>query len=397
MTSSEKIECAICKGLTHSIQLHLSKAHPEMTIEEYQNRYPGLPILSETAKKAIEDKRVMQAAEAKKEGKSLFNVVFELDSSDPDAFSANGKKPIPITVLDRPKLIAKPSTPAQELCNEMAQAALNSIPEVNPGYIFNTLELKNAMIGVEMNIPIYIWGHKGAGKTELVEQICARTNRPLTRVQHTVNTEESQIVGQWVVRNGQTEFEYGPLPQAMINGWAFLADEYDFAMPNVLATYQAVLEGKPLMIKEAPASMRVVRPHPNFRFFATGNTNGTGDETGLYQGTAIQNSANYDRFGVVIKKSYLDPEDEQKILIKNARVSTADATELVRFATSVRESFDAGKISDTISPRTLLFAAKLGLRRGSFPAGLELAFMNKLSSVDREVCAGVAQRIFGGK
>ena len=386
MPNTDKIECAICGALTHSIQVHLDKAHPEMTIAEYQKRFPGKPILSEVAKRAIEEKRNQQAAAAKKEGKALFHEVFALGARDSDAFSANGKKPIPITVLERPV----PNT-------DEAKAALDSIPDVNEGYIYNTIELKSVMIGVEMNIPVYIWGHKGAGKTELVEQICARTNRPLTRVQHTVNTEESQIVGQWVVRNGQTEFEYGPLPQAMINGWAFLADEYDFAMPNVLATYQAVLEGKPLMIKEAPASMRVVRPHPNFRFFATGNTNGTGDETGLYQGTAIQNSANYDRFGVVIKKSYLSQEDEEQILIKNARVSKADATELVRFATSVRESFDAGKISDTISPRTLLFAAKLGLRRGSFPAGLELAFMNKLSTVDKEVCSGVAQRIFGSK
>ena len=386
MPNTDKIECAICGALTHSIQVHLDKAHPEMTIAEYQKRFPDKPILSEVAKRAIEDRRNQQAAAAKKEGKALFHEVFALGARDSDAFSANGKKPIPITVLERPV----PNT-------DEAKAALDSIPDVNEGYVYNTIELKSVMIGVEMNIPVYIWGHKGAGKTELVEQICARTNRPLTRVQHTVNTEESQIVGQWMVRNGQTEFEYGPLPQAMINGWAFLADEYDFAMPNVLATYQAVLEGKPLMIKEAPASMRVVRPHPNFRFFATGNTNGTGDETGLYQGTAIQNSANYDRFGVVIRKSYLKPEDEQKILIKNTRISSSDAEELVRYATEIREAFDSGRLSDTISPRTLLFAAKLGIRRGSFRAGLELAFLNKLSTVDREVCSGIAQRIFGGK
>ncbi len=397
MPKTDKIECAICGGLTHSIQLHLSKDHPEMTIAEYQKRFPKAPLLSETAKKCIEEKRKASVAEAKKEGMALFHETFDLSEKDPDAFSANGKKPIQITVLDKPVVNPDAKTEEEKKANDEAQVALDSIPDLNTGYVFNTLELKNAMIGVEMNIPIYIWGHKGAGKTELVEQICARTNRPLTRVQHTVNTEESQIVGQWVVRNGQTEFEYGPLPEAMIHGWAFLADEYDFAMPNVLATYQAVLEGKPLMIKEAPASMRVVRPHPNFRFFATGNTNGTGDETGLYQGTTIQNSANYDRFGVVIKKSYLRPEDEQQILIKNARVSQDDAKELVRFATDVRESFDSGKIGDTISPRTLIFAAKLGLRRGSFRAGLELAFLNKLSTVDKEVCSGVAQRIFGGK
>ena len=246
-----------------------------------------------------------------------------------------------------------------------------------------------------MSMPVYVWGHKGAGKTELIEQICARTRRPLIRVQHTVNTEESQIVGQWTVRNGQTEFEYGALPLAMINGWTYLADEYDFAMPNVLATYQAVLEGKPLMIKEAPADKRVVKPHPNFRFVATGNTNGTGDETGLYQGTTVQNSANYDRFGVVVKKAYLDSDSEIKILTNNTQLSKEDAKLFVGFAKQVREAFDAGKISDTISPRTLLFAVKLGIVHASFRDGLRLAFMNKLSSADYEVCDSFAQRIFG--
>ena len=384
--NGDKIECALCGALTHSIQLHLSQEHPDMSVKEYIKRFPESPLLSETAKKRIAEKRRQQTAQAKSEGKAVFHEVFELDPSDKHCFSSNGKRPITITVLERPKAD-----------NEQAKVALDSIPEVNKNYVFDSLELKNVMIGVEMDIPVYIWGHKGAGKTELVEQVCARTNRPLTRVQHTVNTEESQIVGQWVVRNGQTEFEYGPLPLAMINGWAFLADEYDFAMPNVLATYQAVLEGKPLMIKEAPANMRVVRPHPNFRFFATGNTNGTGDDTGLYQGTTIQNSANYDRFGVVIKKSYLTENDEVRILVSNANVSEDDAKLLVRFATDVRQSFDSGKVSDTISPRTLLFAAKIGLRRSSFSAGLELAFLNKLSTVDREICAGVAQRIFGSE
>ncbi|MDO4936891.1 MAG: MoxR family ATPase [Sutterellaceae bacterium] len=361
-----------------------------MSVEEYQRRFPKAPILSEYAKKALaeyEQKQEEKEAEAASMlGKTPFHDVFKLNKRDANTLSTK-RKPIPITVLDKPDT----SDPA----NTLATEASLLIPEVNNDYIFDVVELKKVMSGVEMNIPVYIWGHKGAGKTELVEQICARTNRPLMRVQHTVNTEESQIVGQWVVRNGATEFELGPLPMAMLNGWAYLADEYDFAMPSVLATYQAVLEGKPLTIKEAPVSMRVIRPHKNFRFFATGNTNGTGDESGLYQGTTIQNSANYDRFGLVIRKAYMSEEDESKILCQNAKVSEKDAQDLVRFAASVRESFDAGKISDTISPRTLLFAAKLGIAHASFATGLELAFFNKLNAVDKKACEGYAQRIFG--
>lgn len=374
----EKIECEICGSKVHAIEIHLRKEHPEMSITEYQKRFPDAPILSDYAKTLIEDRRKKRIEEARlSHSMPFFHEVFELGTSD-EAMSTTGKRPIPIHVFE------KSGTETDDM-----------IPALNKNYVFNTKELKYVMSGIEMNIPVYIWGHKGAGKTELFEQICARTNRPLIRVQHTVNTEESQIVGQWTVRDGETRFEYGALPLAMINGWAYLADEYDFAMPNVLATYQAVLEGKPLMIKEAPADLRVVKPHPNFRFFATGNTNGTGDETGLYQGTTIQNSANYDRFGIVVKKSYLDRASEVKILCKNSKINEADAQDMVSFATSVREAFDAGKISDTISPRTLLFAAKLGIIHASFRTGLRLAFLNKLSEIDCETCDAFAQRIFG--
>ena len=380
-TKSEKVDdrvrCAICGELVHSIPNHLVQEHPEMTAEEYQKRFPESPLFSPTAQKRLEEIMSKRQAESEKEGVNYFHKVFELGALNKEARSAKSSRGIPITVY------AKTGSESDEL-----------IPEINRGYVFNVPELKQVVMGVEMNIPIYIWGHKGAGKTELVEQICARTNRPLLRVQHTVNTEESQIVGQWTVRDGETLFEYGPLPLAMINGWAYLADEYDFAMPNVLAVYQAVLEGKPLMIKEAPASMRIVKPHPNFRFFATGNTNGTGDETGLYQGTSIQNSANYDRFGVVIRKKYLSREDEKKILLSNTGISANDADNLVEFAHSVRETFDSGEISDTISPRTLLFAAKLGVAQASLVSGLRLAFFNKLSTTDREACEQLAQRLF---
>ena len=377
--SNAKIECQICHAETHSIEVHLKREHPEMSIQEYQRRFPGAPILSAYAVQMLEEhrKEMIEKAKNQNPGQNFFHEVFDL-GMDNAAFSTNGRNPIPVTVLP--------------LSGDEADML---IPAVNPGYVYNIQELKYVMSGVEMNFPIYIWGHKGAGKTEMVEQICARTRRPLIRVQHTVNTEESQIVGQWTVRNGETKFELGPLPMAMLNGWAYLADEYDFALPNVLSVYQAILEGKPLMIKEAPAELRIIKPHPNFRFFATGNTNGTGDETGLYQGTTIQNSANYDRFGVVIKKRYMSREDEIAILKENTEISDDDARDLLTFATSVREAFEAGKISDTISPRTLLFAAKLGIAHASFHKGLQLSFLNKLSTIDREACSAFAQRIFG--
>lgn len=377
---SDKIKCQVCGEGCHVIEKHLAHEHPDITLKEYQRRWPKAPIYSKTAE-ALIAKHNKDSLKVKKENSpntGYLHEVFELPFSDREAFSSVGNAPIII-----------------QTCEKAGNYSDEYIPEVNKDYVFNTKELKNVLLAIDMKIPIYVWGHKGSGKTELFEQICARTNRPLLRIQHTANTEESQIVGQWVVRNGEMSFEYGPLPLAMINGWTYLADEYDFAMPNVLSVYQAVLEGKPLMIKEAPIDMRIVKPHENFRFVATGNTNGTGDETGLYQGTTIQNSANYDRFGLVVHKRYLDRESEVNILLKNTKINEEDARQLVEFAAQIREQFACGNISDTVSPRTLLFAARIGYSKGSIPAGIQLAFINKLSTIDRETISELIQRIYG--
>jgi cobaltochelatase CobS len=394
--SDAKITCSVCGAQVHAIVLHLREAHPEMTVEEYSEKYPDAPLLSEMAKRRIEERALAKAGEVKMEMaaqpaaepasnvtamapksgaiKKMFNEAFSLGRAKA-AFNPRGE-PIPITTL-------------------AAHDFAEFVPTASDNYVYDIDELKDVVLAIEMKIPCYVWGHKGAGKTELFEQIAARTNRPMIRVQHTVNTEESHIVGQWTVKGGQTIFELGPLPIAMQNGWMYVADEYDFALPSVLSVYQAVLEGKSLMIKEADAENRLIKPHPHFRFCATGNTNGSGDETGLYQGTNLQNSANYDRFGMVIHKKYMKKAAESQILQNQVGLTREDADKLVEFASLVREAYDGAKISDVISPRTLIYAAKIGVMRASFRKGITLAFINKLSKVDREVVDGLAQRIFG--
>jgi len=250
-------------------------------------------------------------------------------------------------------------------------------------------------MAIELNDPFMVWGHTGTGKTTILEQTFANTNRPCIRVQHTANMEERDIIGQFLVKDGETYFNLGPLAMAMKYGWVYLADEYDFALPSVTSVYQAVLEGKPLIIKEADAENRIIRPHPNFRFVATGNTNGTGDETFLYGGTVVQNAANYDRFGVVIEKKYMLPELEVAMIVKKARIQAADARKIVEFGNRIRESYADGKLSAPISPRTLLRVASIGLAKGNYRAGIELTYSNKLSRVDAEVSNSLAQRIFG--
>lgn len=405
----EQITCEICGGKTHAIAIHLKKKQcsEAIALEAYQARFPDAPIMSEYAIQALEKKRAEEAAAAAAKAKEV-----EAETKKEEVVT-EAPKPTAVEKLvasEKDKVVTKALHEVFDLTGKNAKnskggaipvscidntAFPEMVPETNNTYVHNIDDLKNVMLALELHINPYVWGHKGTGKSELFEQIAARTGRPFIRIQHTANTEESHIVGMWTVKDGATVFELGPLALAMKHGWLYLADEYDFALPSVLSVYQAVLEGKALMIKEADAENRMIKPHPNFRFVATGNTNGSGDETGLYQGTNLQNSANYDRFGMVIEKKYMPKAQESIILQKRCGLIEADANKLVEFAGLVREAYDGQKISDTISPRTLINAATIGIKRGAFNVGIQLSFTNKLNRVDKETVEALAQRVFG--
>lgn len=374
-----RIDCKICGAQVHAIETHLKNDHPDVTLAEYKATYPDAPVLSELAKKKISEamernkaQRVVPAGSTVYL-KQAINDVFALGNVAGTKNSRGDDVKVSVIGGDRHELV----------------------PDIEPEYVYELETLKNVLMAIELNEPLMIWGHTGTGKTTILEQVFARTGRPCIRVQHTVNMEERDITGQMLAKNGETYFGLGPLPMAMKNGWVYIADEYDFALPSVTSVYQAVLEGKPLIIKEADAENRIIRPHPDFRFVATGNTNGTGDETFLYSGTNVQNSANYDRFGVVIEKKYMLPELEVAMIVKKARIEAKDARKIVDFGGRIRESYADGKLSAPISPRTLLRIASIGLAKGNFKAGIELTFSNKLSRIDKEVADGLAQRIFG--
>lgn len=387
--SNDFVECAICGARVHAIQLHLRDHHPELSLDDYKAKFPGAPVLSRIAQEKI---AAHQATTRKKEEpvvsahaqvvplhkatRKPFHEIFGINSAIPGALNGKGE-PIPITVLDE------------------SAADGDMIPTVDKNHVWDPEFAKDICMAFELNIPLYIWGHAGTGKTTDYEQVCAVTRRPMIRVQHTINTEEAHIIGQWVAVKGETRFQPGPLPMAMRYGWAYLADEYDFALPSVLAVYQPVLEGKSLVIKDADPEWRIVKPHKTFRFGATGNTNGSGDDTGLYQGTTIQNAANYDRFGMTLHKLYMKPEMEAEVVAKQANINIKDAKKLVELATMIRENFDGGKMSSTISPRALINSARIGLMKASWRAGLARAYTNKLNRVDREVVEQTMQRVFG--
>ena len=399
-----KIICELDGARVHSVQLHLEKAHPGVSLEDYKAKFPNAPLLSEKAKKVIREQQAKKAAGAagSKPGASEFErkPLYEVFGLPANAANNSRGAPIEVSVM-----------------TEHDADSFAIVPDVDPAYVFNIELVKTTIIGLELNRSLYYWGYHGTGKTTIFEQVCARTKRPFLRVQHTANTEESHILGQYVVRSKPvevekidasgarhlvteqqtvTEFQLGPLPQAMINGWVYCADEYDFAMPNVTAVYQPVLERKPLVIKDAPPEFRIIRPHPNFRFVATGNTNGVGDETGLYQGTNIQNAANYSRFAIVEEVEYMLPLIEAAIVSAQARIPKGEAEKLVEFANKVREEFKAGKIGSVMSTRELINVAENALvRGGNYRIALRQGFLNRMSRTDKSALDQVAQRMFG--
>jgi cobaltochelatase CobS len=423
--SDGKILCHIDNVRVHTIQGHIKKTHPDWTIERYQAEFPGEPLFSETAKALMakaEAEKAQAAAVAPGADaadiqaqmvaaatgvaapkitvkQAFFHELFELGNA-PAALSAKGQ-PIPIKVLE----------------GHDAGSA-DYLPDLDKSYVFNIDLLKKVIIGFELNMPTYLWGFHGTGKTTVLQQAAARTRRPFIRVQHTINMQESDVLGQWTVRSkavevevldptgakvkviqqqSVTEFQLGPLPMAMINGWVYCADEYDFAMPSVTAVYQPVLEGQALLIKDAPPHFRKIVPHPNFRFVATGNTNGVGDETGLYQGTLVQNAANYSRFAITEEVEYMEAKIETAILQSKTGIDAASASKIVKMANEVRKLFRDGKITMTVSPRELIRCASLGIAYGgNWTLGMELAFANRLSRVDKKVVQEYMQRVFGG-
>lgn len=405
---SDKIKCEICGEEVHSIANHLKTAHNEdsakpMDLETYRATYPGAEILSELGKKKMAEMKAKREAEEAKvasanpaEGakpaasanpdveKVFFHEVFRFPKSTKSAFTKAGTG-IPCTADAR-----------------RGGADDHMVPAWSDNYILNPDLTKTVMMAFEIRTPIFLYGHSGVGKSSIFKQMCAGLNRRLFRFQHTVDTEESHIVGQWVVKphinpDGSavsvTEFELGPLPTAMLNGWTYLADEIDRSSPTVLSAYQAILEGEPLIIKNAPAHLRVIKPHPLFAFAATGNTNGTGDQSGLYQATLTQDAATIERFGVVAMVDYPPEKQEIAMIAAATGLSEADAKRIRQFADEIRNKSFPNIVSLTIGPRVAINIARIGMMKADFVEGAMYAYCNRLPEAEKEAALGVAKRI----
>ena len=281
-------------------------------------------------------------------------------------------------------------------------------PAINPDYLFHEAGRDIVVWLMNPADPLYVFGPTGCGKTSCIKQLAARLNYPVFEVTGHGRLEFADLVGHLSVKDGNMVFEYGSLALAMRYGGMLLLNEIDITPPDVAAGLNSVLDGSPLCLAENSGELIV--PHPMFRFAATANTNGGGDETGLYQGTQRQNIAWLDRF-MLCELNYPDPDVEKILLGKLFPMLPASFySKLVDFAGEVRKQFMgdkegnglSGAIEITLSTRTLLRWAELTVRfqplahQGIQPVtyALDRALGYRACRETRAMLHELAQRIF---
>lgn len=235
-------------------------------------------------------------------------------------------------------------------------------PQKDPLYVsFGYFEDMMSIIKSQIFFPTFITGLSGNGKTLMVEQVCARSDRELVRLNITAETDEDDLLGGFrlISENGasKTKFEYGPVPIAMIRGSVLLLDEVDLGSAKLMAL-QPVLEGKPVYLKKIN---KIVHPSPGFNIIACANTKGRGDLEGKFIGTNLLNEAFLERFSITVEQEYPTIDVERKILKKLLTFLIPDASKedeefvecLLQWAETIRKSYYEQTVSDIISTRRL--------------------------------------------
>ena len=280
--------------------------------------------------------------------------------------------------------------------------ATEHVPDVDPDYLFDQATTQAILAGFAYNRRVMVSGYHGTGKSTHIEQVAARLNWPCVRVNLDSHVSRIDLVGKdaIVLQDGQqvTEFRDGILPWAYQHNVALCFDEYDAGRPDVMFVIQRVLEssGRLTLLDQS----RVIRPHPAFRLFATANTVGLGDTTGLYHGTQQINQAQMDRWSIVTTLNYLPHDNEVAIVLAKAKHYRNDkgreiVNKMVRVADMTRSAFINGDLSTVMSPRTVITWAENAEIFGSIGMAFRLTFLNKCDELERSLVAEFYQRAFG--
>jgi cobaltochelatase CobS len=277
-------------------------------------------------------------------------------------------------------------------------------PERDETYRFDRDTTLAILAGFAHNRRVIIQGYHGTGKSTHIEQVASRLNWPCVRVNLDSHISRIDLIGKdaIVLRDGKqvTEYRPGILPWALQNPVALCFDEYDAGRPDVMFVIQRVLEaeGRMTLLDQN----RVVRPHPSFRLFATANTVGLGDTSGLYHGTQQINQGQLDRWNIVAQLNYLDHAAEVDIVLAKCPSYDTDAgrktvARMVALADLTRAGFMAGDISTVMSPRTVINWASNAEIFGDVGFGFRVTFLNKCDEAERGIVAEYYQRCLGSE
>ncbi len=277
------------------------------------------------------------------------------------------------------------------------------VPDIDPDYLFNRDVTLAILAGFKHNRRVMVQGYHGTGKSTHIEQIAARLNWPCIRVNLDSHVSRIDLIGKdaIVLKDGKqvTEFREGILPYCLRSNTALVFDEYDAGRPDVMFVIQRVLEvsGKLTLLDQS----KVIKPHPAFRLFATTNTIGLGDTSGLYHGTQQINQGQMDRWSIVTTLNYLPHDDEVKIILAKVKSFTkSDAKRkqvgaMVRVADLTRSAFINGDLSTVMSPRTVITWAENADIFGDVGFAFRVTFLNKCDELERPLVAEFYQRAFG--
>lgn len=275
------------------------------------------------------------------------------------------------------------------------------VPAIDPTYQFDKATTMAILAGFEHNRRVLVQGYHGTGKSTHIEQVAAHLNWPCIRINMDSHISRTDLIGRdaIVLKDGKqvTAFAEGIIPWALRRPVALVFDEYDAGRPDVMFVIQRILEaqGKLTLLDQNT----VISPHPYFRIFATSNTIGLGDATGLYHGTQPINQGQMDRWNIVTTLNYLPSEVEEKIIeakvtsLANAKGKKLIAN-MVAMANLTRAGFMNGDISTVMSPRTVLTWAENQAIFGDVDMAFRLSFLNKCDEMERATIAEYYQRCF---
>jgi len=276
------------------------------------------------------------------------------------------------------------------------------VPIIDKDYKFDPETTRAILAGFADNRRVIIQGYHGTGKSTHIEQVAARLNWSCVRINLDSHISRIDLIGKdsIVIREGKqiTEFQEGMLPWAYQNPVALVFDEYDAGRPDVMFVIQRILESdsKLTLLDQS----RVINPNRFFRLFATANTVGLGDTSGLYHGTQQINQGQMDRWNIVTTLNYLNNiEEEGIVLSKNKKLNNKEGKEIVRCMVSTadltRSGFINGDISTVMSPRTVITWAENYLLFNDIEYSFKLSFLNRCDELERSVIEEYYQRSFG--